>query len=175
MGMLPKGCELFDNYPAINVNKVKDLPTDWAVQEFDLNDDVLDGWKSVYKDDLNVVKHNNDNTTTVNVYSPIYGCPISISDRWWMNNCVKDPIAFNFVGITKQPSIANSSGTPVIKKYKNLVEHCTNGKLINKKGTVYDGLVKATTEQVKGRRYLTADNVDGMLKATYCRLFIRLI
>ena len=71
---------VYDNYPAINIDKVVDIPWEKDIT-LTLSKDVYPKWKNVYGDDCSIVE-DNEASVKVNVHNPIYGVPISFLDKY---------------------------------------------------------------------------------------------
>ena len=70
----------YDNYAAFEVSKLSDIPVPLEYTT-DIRSSNVDGWKSIYKNDLQVIS-NNDETTKVHIIRPILGVPITFMDKY---------------------------------------------------------------------------------------------
>lgn len=70
----------YDNYGAFEVSKVVDIPIPLEYTT-DIRSSNVDGWKSIYKDDLQVLS-DNGKTTKVHIVRPILGVPITFMDKY---------------------------------------------------------------------------------------------
>ena len=71
---------VYDNYPAINIDKVVDIPREKDIT-LTLSKDVYPKWKNVYGDDCSIVEDNGD-SVKAKIHNPIYGVPISFLDKY---------------------------------------------------------------------------------------------
>lgn len=116
---------VYDNYPAINIDKVVDIPREKDIT-LTLSKDVYPKWKNVYGDDCSIVEDNGD-SVKAKIHNPIYGVPISFLDKY----CPKQ---FRIVGLLCD----NRCGYPILngiptytdEKHKNSVCGVLNGKRV---------------------------------------------
>ncbi|MBP5722994.1 MAG: hypothetical protein J6X18_05410, partial [Bacteroidales bacterium] len=72
----PEEIQVYDNYCAINIDKVADIPVDEEL-EFYLKDEDIPKWKETYGNDLEIVEHGK-----VRVKNPVLGVPITVLDKY---------------------------------------------------------------------------------------------
>ena len=71
----PEIHQVYDNYCAINVNKIVDIPVESDI-ELEIADEDLPKWQSVYGSDLTIISQGGGRTV-IKVYSPVLGVPIT--------------------------------------------------------------------------------------------------
>ena len=74
---------VYDNYPAVNIDKVMDIPCDEDIT-LTLSKEVYPKWKNVYGEDCSIVEDNED-SVKVKIHNSIYGVPISFLDKYCPN------------------------------------------------------------------------------------------
>ena len=74
---------VYDNYPAVNIDKVMDIPCDEDIT-LTLSKEVYPKWKNVYGEDCSIVEDNED-SVKVKIHNSIYGVPISFLDKYCSN------------------------------------------------------------------------------------------
>ena len=71
----PEIHQVYDNYCAINVNKIVDIPIESDI-ELEIADKDLPKWQSVYGSDLTIISQGGGRTV-IRVYNPVFGVPIT--------------------------------------------------------------------------------------------------
>ena len=73
----------YDNYDAFECSKTANIPMDDYI-EIEINEDELDRQKSVYGDDLEIIKEigNIRKKIKIRIKNPIYGVPITFLDKY---------------------------------------------------------------------------------------------
>lgn len=71
---------IYDNYPAVNIDKVVDIPKDEDII-LTIPEEAYPKWKSVYGEDLSIVEDNGE-PVRVKVHNPIYGVPITFLGKY---------------------------------------------------------------------------------------------
>lgn len=161
----------YDNYAAFEVSKVVDIPKDTEITAT-IDKDNLQGWKDTYHDDLTVIS-TDDKTVNVKIVRPIFGTPITILDKYnpesnvAQHNLAKE---FDILGTGSGRTWNDINHIDDFKWYENAKQIDKNGKISN--GSKLNTHTNYAITNPTGT-YYTADNVNGKLKSTYGRIFIR--
>lgn len=158
----------YDNYAAFEVSKVSDIPVPLEVTT-DINSNRLDGWKRVYKNDLEVLS-NNSKTAHVKIKRPILGVPITFMSKYNPSSILETHNLgkeFDILGIstgTNSPLSLNVD----YSKYKGIKQ---NGELNGRTGSTFGNCPTICKNDGK-HVYYQAPN-GNTVQATYARIFIR--
>lgn len=142
----------YDNYDAINVNKMSEIPCDYEPCWY----------RCPHSSDCEYAKTNGKSSSTCKQKcNGIMGVPITFIEKY----C---PEQFEILGIT----LGNTVNYEMTKLYINAIQHnkdnsIQNGAKINTRATIY------TDKQPANKVYYTADNSDGFLISVYPRILIR--
>ena len=163
----------YDNYAAFEVSKVADIPVDTEI-EATIDADNLAGWQKTYQDDLTVLSSDNK-VATVKIKNPIWGCPITVLDKYNpqsnvdTHNLAKE---YDILGITKGTGMDPINKVQTIKKYTGAVQISQAGKRTNGSKLNTGANICYDQKPIKGM-YYTADNANGYLHQVYGRVLIR--
>jgi hypothetical protein len=94
----PTDYEIYDNYCAINVDKVAEIPEDDYI-DIDIDEEGYPKWKADYGDDVEILENQNNMKIKIRVHRPIWGTPITFLDK----HC---PTQFEIVGISNHYEMA---------------------------------------------------------------------
>lgn len=161
----------YDNYAAFECSKVVNIPKNTEITAT-IDKDNLQGWKDTYRDDLTVIS-TNDKTVDVKIDRPIWGVPITFLDKYnpesnvTQHNLAKE---FDILGTGSGRTWNDINHIDDFKWYENAKQIDKNGKISN--GSKLNTHTNYAIANPTGT-YYTADNVNGKLKSTYGRIFIR--
>lgn len=174
----------YDNYPAFNVDKAKDLPvTNLVTTKIPL--DRLSYWQSFYHDDLEIVNQPKLITTMVNkgisietvgdqkmveikIKRPIYGVPITIMSKFARGSYMDKH--YEILGIATGSNWNNINDFTALYCYQNTIKHSKDGT--TKPASINAVPVIRCKSKPKGI-YYTDETTPGYLKAAYARVLIR--
>jgi hypothetical protein len=188
----PKEYPRYDNYNAINVNKIADIPCDYDKyigvpltyiekhnpDEFEIigvSEECGVGLSCGIKDEDNKTKHPlvNGNKKYARifikpkeddiVYSGIIGVPISFLENF-------NPEQFEILGLTSGRNEFDKETWP-IKKYEKAIQHNKDGSTAN--GSKANTRATLIANDITNKTYYTADNTDANLEIVYARILIR--
>jgi len=94
----PEIHQVYDNYCAINVNKIVDIPVESDI-ELEIADEDLPKWQSVYGSDLTIISQGGGRTV-IRVYNPVLGVPITFLNY-------QTPEQFSIIGLASRHSYTN--------------------------------------------------------------------
>ena len=75
----PTDYKIYDNYCAINVDKVSDIPIDEYI-EIKVKDEEISKWKATYGDDAEIIEENDEKR--IKIKNPVYGVPITFLTKY---------------------------------------------------------------------------------------------
>ena len=77
----PTDYKIYDNYCAINVDKVAEIPEDDYI-DIEIDEEDYPKWKAAYGDDVELIEDGENNKKKIRVHRPVWGTPITFLDKY---------------------------------------------------------------------------------------------
>lgn len=159
---------IYDNYAVFNVSKVINIPKDTEIT-VTINNDRLQGWKDIYKNDLTVLSEG-ATSTIVKIKRPIWGVPITFMDKFNPSSTAKQHNLgkeFDILNAT----IAYDSPFNLGIDYSTYKGTRQDGSLTGRTGTTFGN---CPVIRMNDGRHIYYESLDGIkVQAVYFRILIR--